>query len=81
MSSFFCMFRMCIFVEIGEIRNEDSSSEKAQNLVKKLQNFIANNYYNCSNEILLCLGKMYAVGGEFTDNIDRVGGRNCKFNE
>ena len=31
-------------------------------------------FYNCTPEILSCLGKMYSDGGEFTENIDKVGG-------
>ena len=65
---------MDIFAEFGEIRNEDPASKKAQELVKKLQSFISEHFYSCSNEILVCLGTMYADGGEFTANIDKVGG-------
>ena len=65
---------MNIFAEFGEIREEDPASEKAQNLVKKLQEFITEHFYTCSNEILASLGKMYAGGGEFTTNIDKAGG-------
>ena len=38
---------------------------------------ITENYYTCSDEILLSLGAMYAGGGEFTENIDRTGGEGC----
>ena len=65
---------MDIFAEFGEIRNEDPASKKAQELVEKLQSFISVHFYSCSNEILVCLGTMYADGGEFTANIDKVGG-------
>lgn len=65
---------MNIFAEFGEIREEDPASEKAQNLVRKLQDFITEHFYTCSNEILASLGKMYAGGGEFTKNIDKAGG-------
>ena len=30
--------------------------------------------YTCTKEILSGLGKMYAAGGEFTQNIDSYGG-------
>ena len=30
--------------------------------------------HKCSNEILSGLGKMYAGGGEFTENINKMGG-------
>ena len=41
---------------------------------KKLQEYITENFYNCTDEILLSLGGMYASGGDFTANIDKVGG-------
>lgn len=65
---------MMIFAEFGKIKTEKYESEEAQNLVKKLQNFITDNFYNCSNEILSGLGKMYASGGDFTKNIDEFVG-------
>ncbi|MBQ5437653.1 MAG: TipAS antibiotic-recognition domain-containing protein, partial [Firmicutes bacterium] len=39
-------------------------------LVRKLQAFITENYYTCTDEILAGLGKAYGAGGEFTKNID-----------
>ena len=65
---------MNIFVEFGRIRGENPASEKAQSLVKTLQDFITEHFYTCSDEILASLGKMYAGGGEFTANIDKAGG-------
>lgn len=65
---------MMIFAEFGKIKGEEPGSESAQKLVKKLQEHITKNYYTCTNEILLGLGKMYAAGGEFTTNIDKYGG-------
>ena len=65
---------MNIFTEFGAIRSEDPKAEKAQTLVKKLQSFITEHFYTCTDEILLSLGRMYAGGGEFTTNIDSAGG-------
>ena len=65
---------MNIFSEFGAIRHEEPSVKKAQKLVEKLQNFITENFYTCSKEILAGLGRMYAEDGAFTDNIDTVGG-------
>ena len=31
--------------------------------------------YTCTDKILAGLGKMYAGGGEISENIDKVGGR------
>ncbi len=65
---------MLIFKEAGEIRNTDPASPKAQEIVKRLQSFITENAYTCTNKILRGLGKMYSGGGEFTKNIDEYGG-------
>lgn len=65
---------MNIFAEFGKIRHEEPSVEEAQKLAGKLQDFITENFYTCSKEILVSLGRMYAGGGAFTDNIDNVGG-------
>ena len=46
----------------------------AQALVKKLQGFISEHYYTCTDDILRGLGQMYAGGGGMTANIDRYGG-------
>ncbi len=63
-----------IFGEFGQIRDTDPASEEAQAMVKKLQGYITEHMYTCTNEILSGLGKMYAGGGEFTKNIDSYGG-------
>lgn len=65
---------MDIFAEFGAVRSTDPGSEEAQALVKKLQDFITEHFYTCTDEILSSLGKMYAGGGDFTTNIDRYGG-------
>ena len=66
---------MAIFTEFGTMIEFDPGSEKVQVQVKKLQDFITDNFYNCSDEILNSLGSMYAGGGEFTENIDKFGGK------
>ncbi len=65
---------MDIFAEFGAIRNGDPASPKAQDLVRKLQDFISAHYYTCTDRILSGLGQMYAAGGEMTGNIDSRGG-------
>lgn len=65
---------MLIFTEFGKMRTEAPASEKVQCEVKKLQDFISEHFYKCSNEVLGGLGQMYASGGEFTQNIDKMGG-------
>ncbi len=65
---------MKIFEEFGAMKDSDHASDKVQAQVKKLQAYITEHFYHCTDEILFSLGKMYAGGGEFTDNIDKMGG-------
>ena len=65
---------MQIFAEIGQIKHLSPNSQEAQSLIKKLQNFITDNYYTCTDEILKGLGKMYICDERFKNNIDKAGG-------
>lgn len=65
---------MQIFAELGKMMSLEPSDEKVQLQVQKLQDYISEHFYHCTNEILSSLGKMYSGGGEFTENIDKVGG-------
>ena len=65
---------MQLFVEFGQMKERNPSDEKVQLQVKKLQDYITEHFYKCSNKILAGLGRMYAGGGDFTENIDAVGG-------
>lgn len=46
-------------------------SSKTQTLVKELQDYITDNYYTCTNEILAGLGQMYVADERFKNNIDK----------
>jgi DNA-binding transcriptional MerR regulator len=65
---------MDIFAEFGAIRDQDPASPAAQALVQKLQSYITEHYYTCSDAILLSLSRMYDGGGSMTESIDKVGG-------
>ena len=65
---------MILFKEAGEIKNMDPASAEAQTLVQRIQEYITDNFYTCTNKILSGLGKMYSGGGDFTANIDSYGG-------
>ena len=58
---------------------EKPDSTEAQNLVKKLQNHITDNYYTCTNEILSGLGQMYVLDERFKNNIDKHGNGTAEF--
>jgi len=66
---------MRLFVEFGAMKDLDPADEKVQVQVKRLQDYITTNFYNCTTQILSGLGRMYAGGGEFTENIDNAGGK------
>lgn len=68
-----CEF-MQMFEVFGQMKEEDPAAASVQKQVKELQNYITGHFYHCTPEILAGLGQMYAAGGEFTENIDRVGG-------
>ena len=68
---------MVLFAEFGEMVRSGCApgDDKVQAQVKRLQDFITDNFYTCTNQILAGLGKMYAGGGAFTENIDKAGGQ------
>ena len=63
-----------IIIEFAEClkNNLSFNCTYVQNLVIKLQNYITNNYYTCTNEQLKNLGKMYILDERFTKNIDKL---------
>ena len=65
---------MLFFKEAVEMKDKDRASPEAQDLVKRIQDYITENLYTCTNKILRGLGKMYSGGGDFTKNIDAYGG-------
>lgn len=65
---------MGLFVEFGMLKKGAPDSPEALSQVKKLQDFISANFYQCSDEVLAGLGQMYGAGGEFTENIDAAAG-------
>lgn len=66
---------MELFVEYGTMKDMNPSEKQVQLPVKKVQDYITKHFYNCTKEILNSLYKMYASGGEFAENIDKVGGK------
>lgn len=65
---------MNFFVEFGQMKELDAGCEEVQKQVKKLQDFITEHFYTCTDKILAGLGKMYSGGGSITENIDAAGG-------
>ena len=72
---------MAIFAELAACKNSGASAEsaEAQALVAKLQARITANYYNCTDDILVGLGKMYVADNRFKKNIDKYGEGTAEF--
>ena len=72
---------MLIFAEFAECKNSGflANSPEVQTLVVKLQDYLTQNYYTCTNEILAGLGKMYVADERFKKNIDKYGDGTAEF--
>ena len=72
---------MAIFAEFAECKDRGASADsaEAQALVAKLQAYITENYYTCTDEILAGLGKMYVADERFKKNIDKYGAGTAEF--
>ena len=72
---------MAIFAEFAVCKNNGLGvdSPEVQSLVGKLQDYITQNYYTCTNEILAGLGKMYVADERFKKNIDKYGAGTAEF--
>ena len=70
-----------IMAEFGESKKKGFTpeSEAAQGLCKKLQQFITDNFYTCTKEILAGLGEMYVLDERFRNNIDKNGDGTAEF--
>ena len=65
---------MGLVAAFGALQTREPANPAVQAQVKKLQDFITENYYTCTKPILYQLGQMYGAGGEFTENINAAGG-------
>ena len=65
MDAIFAKFAVCMQ------KGEASDSAEAQDLVKRLQEHITANYYQCTMQILAGLGQMYTADERFMQNIDK----------
>ena len=70
---------MKFFVRFGSLRENDPASAEVQKQVQLMQEFMTEHFYTCTNEILSSLGRMYSGGGDFTENIDKMGGEGTAY--
>lgn len=66
---------MAMFTKLGQMKHLSPEAAEVQAWVKQLQAFFTENFYTCTNQILLSLGDLYAGGGSMTENIDGFGGK------
>ena len=52
----------------------DPACEEALAQAKRIQDYISEHFYACSDEVFLQLGRAYGAGGDFTRNIDAAAG-------
>jgi len=62
-----------LFEEFAHYVGTDAGDRRVQELVIKWQKHITDNFYECTDEILQGLGRMYIADTRFTENIDRFG--------
>lgn len=67
---------MELFAPLGDLaqKGADPTCVEAREQAAKIQSFISEHYYPCTNEIFAQLGQAYGAGGEFTHNINAVAG-------
>lgn len=62
-----------IFSEIAEYMQYPPSCKKVQELILAWKDYLTENYYNCTNEMLQCLALMYVEDERFKNYINRLG--------
>ena len=70
-----------VFRDFAELMKSGATpdSTEVQELVKKLQDYITENYYNCTDEILAGLGQMYVADERFKNSIDKYADGTTEF--
>ena len=70
-----------VFAEFAACKKcgDSADSETAQQIVKKLQDYITANFYHCNDDILAGLGQMYVCDERFKNNIDKNGEGTAEF--
>ena len=68
-----------ILNKFSEYRKLDPTDKEVQDLVERWKQYITDNFYNCTNEILSSLGLMYVEDERFKNNIDKNGEGTAEF--
>ena len=72
---------MTVFAKFSECKKcgHAVDSDESLALVKELQDYITENFYTCTNEIIAGLGQMYVADERFKENIDKCGESTADF--
>ena len=62
------------FAALGQMKALDPAAPEVQAAIHALRQFITDQFYPCTPEILAVLGEMYAADERFRRNIDKAGG-------
>lgn len=65
---------LSLFAGLGALKAGSPNEPQAQDLIRKIQEFITEHYYTCTNEILKGLGELYVCDERMKHNIDQAGG-------
>lgn len=65
---------MNLFAEMGTMKSLSPEDQAPQAMVRKIQEYISEHFYQCPNGILKTLGEMYVSDERFKKAIDKVGG-------
>lgn len=60
-----------VIAEFAKVKAEGRTAEESIFLAEKLQQYITDNFYTCTKEILTGLGEMYVLDERFKENIDK----------
>ncbi|MGT2906733.1 MerR family transcriptional regulator [Streptococcus dentiloxodontae] len=64
-----------IMSAFGQLKDLSADDSKVQQQVEVLKDYISQNFYDCTKEVLAGLGQMYAADNRFSQFIDQSGGQ------
>lgn len=64
--------------QFAKCLGDNPANENVQSLVGQWQEYITNTYYDCTKEVLACLGQMYVTDQRFTKNMDKYSNGTAK---
>ena len=68
-----------VIAEFAKAKADGKTAEESVLLAEKLQQYITDNFYTCTKEILSGLGEMYVLDERFRENIDKHGEGTAEF--